>query len=151
MAPRRSHVLRDEAANDIGDGDPFGAGGEGERHAVAENGLGEGGDVVGGGRDAAVEQGAGAGGEHEGLTGARARAPGDLVAHAVGGRRFGARAAGEPIVGTVLVTGAAGWAFGWLADRSGSIVAPALAHLAINEAGAIAAVALQRRYASGGR
>ena len=62
-----------------------------------------------------------------------------------------ARAAGEPIVGTVLVTGAAGWAFGWLADRSGSIVAPALAHLAINEAGAIAAVALQRRYASGGR
>lgn len=62
-----------------------------------------------------------------------------------------ARAAGEPIAGTVLVTGAAGWAFGWLADRSGSIVAPALAHLAINEAGAIAAVALQRRYASGGR
>ena len=56
-----------------------------------------------------------------------------------------ARAAGEPVVGTVLVTGAAGWVFGWLADRSGSVVAPALAHLAVNEAGAIAALAIQRR------
>ena len=56
-----------------------------------------------------------------------------------------ARAAGEPVAGTVLVTGAAGWVFGWLADRSGSLVAPALAHLAVNEAGAIAALAIQRR------
>jgi len=45
----------------------------------------------------------------------------------------------------VLATGLAGWAFGWLADRSGSLAAPMLAHLAINEAGAVAAVAVQRR------
>jgi membrane protease YdiL (CAAX protease family) len=56
-----------------------------------------------------------------------------------------ARAAGEPVVGTVLATGAAGWVFGWLAERSGSVVAPALAHLTVNEAGALAALAIQRR------
>jgi len=55
-----------------------------------------------------------------------------------------ARKAGEPIVGTVLVTGLAGWVFGWLAERSGSLLAPMLAHLAINEAGAVAALAVQR-------
>jgi membrane protease YdiL (CAAX protease family) len=52
-----------------------------------------------------------------------------------------ARATGEPVAATVLVTGIAGWLFGWLADRSGSLVAPMLAHLAINEAGAIAVLA----------
>ena len=31
----------------------------------------------------------------------------------------------------------AGWLFGWLADRSGSLAAPMLVHLAINEAGAM--------------
>jgi membrane protease YdiL (CAAX protease family) len=56
-----------------------------------------------------------------------------------------ARRAGEPVLGTVLVTGAAGWAFGWLYARSGSLAAPMLAHLAINEAGALAALAVQRR------
>lgn len=55
-----------------------------------------------------------------------------------------ARATGEPIIGTVLVTGVAGWGLGWLARRSGSLAAPMLAHLAINEAGAIAALAYQR-------
>jgi membrane protease YdiL (CAAX protease family) len=55
-----------------------------------------------------------------------------------------ARGAGEPVVGTVLVTGAAGWVFGWLQSRSGSLVAPMLAHLATNEAGALAALAVQR-------
>ena len=55
-----------------------------------------------------------------------------------------ARGAGEPVVGTVLVTGAAGWVFGRLAARSGSLLAPMLAHLAINEAGAVAAMVLQR-------
>jgi uncharacterized protein len=55
-----------------------------------------------------------------------------------------ARATGEPPAGTVLATGAAGWLFGWLADRSGSLAAPMLAHLAVNEAGAIAASAGQR-------
>jgi membrane protease YdiL (CAAX protease family) len=55
-----------------------------------------------------------------------------------------ARATGEPVVATVLVTGAAGWLFGWLADRSGSLAAPMLAHLAVNEAGAIAALTVRR-------
>jgi membrane protease YdiL (CAAX protease family) len=55
-----------------------------------------------------------------------------------------ARRAGESVLGTVLVTGAAGWAFGWLYARSGSLAAPILAHLAINEAGAVAALAVQR-------
>lgn len=55
---------------------------------------------------------------------------------------------GEPLWGTVAVTGLAGWAFALLAERSGSILAPVLAHLAINEAGALAALAVQR--ASGG-
>jgi membrane protease YdiL (CAAX protease family) len=54
-----------------------------------------------------------------------------------------ARAAGEPVLGTVLVTGAAGWVFGWLAERSGSLAAPMLTHLAINEAGALAALRVQ--------
>ncbi|QRY51916.1 Rv0804 family intramembrane glutamic endopeptidase [Mycolicibacterium septicum] len=54
-----------------------------------------------------------------------------------------ARAAGQPVLPTVLVTGVAGWAFGWLAQRSASLAAPMLAHLAINEAGALAALAHQ--------
>jgi hypothetical protein len=54
-----------------------------------------------------------------------------------------ARSTGEPVVPTVLVTGLAGWAFGWLYERSGSLIAPMLAHLAINEAGAAAALAVQ--------
>ena len=54
-----------------------------------------------------------------------------------------ARATGEPILGTVAVTGLAGWVFALLAERSGSLAAPMLAHLAINEAGAIAAIAVQ--------
>lgn len=64
-----------------------------------------------------------------------------------------ARGAGESVVGTMLVTGVAGWLFGWLAGRSGSVLAPVLAHLAINEAGAIAALAVQRRArrSNGGR
>ncbi len=62
-----------------------------------------------------------------------------------------ARATGEPLVPTVLVTGLAGWLFGWLADRSGSLVAPMLVHLAINEAGALAALAVQRGLADGDR
>ena len=55
-----------------------------------------------------------------------------------------ARATGEPVAATVLVTAVAGWVFGWLADRSGSLAAPMLAHLAINEAGAIAALTVRR-------
>ena len=55
-----------------------------------------------------------------------------------------ARAAGEPVAGTVLVTGIAGWIFALLAERSGSLIAPALAHLAITESGAVAALLVQR-------
>jgi membrane protease YdiL (CAAX protease family) len=53
------------------------------------------------------------------------------------------------VIATVLVTGVAGWFFGLLLERSGSLAAPMLAHLAINEAGAVAAVAVQRRSATG--
>jgi membrane protease YdiL (CAAX protease family) len=56
-----------------------------------------------------------------------------------------ARGAGESVGGTVLVTGVAGWAFGWLHDRAGSLVAPMLAHLAINEAGAVAALLVKNQ------
>jgi uncharacterized protein len=55
-----------------------------------------------------------------------------------------ARATGEPVAATVLATGVGGWLFGWLADRSGSLAAPMLVHLAINEAGAVAALIVQR-------
>ncbi|MBU9763227.1 CPBP family intramembrane metalloprotease [Mycobacterium sp. TNTM28] len=54
-----------------------------------------------------------------------------------------ARSAGEPVIPTVLATGAAGWVFGWLAQRSASLAAPMLAHLAINESGALAVLAYQ--------
>jgi membrane protease YdiL (CAAX protease family) len=56
-----------------------------------------------------------------------------------------AKGAGESVGGTVLVTGVAGWAFGWLHDRAGSLVAPMLAHLAINEAGAVAALLVKNQ------
>lgn len=56
-----------------------------------------------------------------------------------------ARATGEPVAATVLVTGLGGWLFGWLAERTGSLAAPMLAHLAINEAGAIAVLAARSR------
>lgn len=55
-----------------------------------------------------------------------------------------ARATGEPVIGTVIATGLVGWLFGALFERSGSLAAPMLAHLAINEAGAVAALAVQR-------
>ena len=59
-----------------------------------------------------------------------------------------ARGTGEPVAVTVAVTGAAGWLFAWLQTRSGSLLAPVLAHLAINEAGAVAALLVQQRQAS---
>jgi uncharacterized protein len=54
-----------------------------------------------------------------------------------------ARSTGEPVVPTVLVTGVAGWVFGRLYELSGSLIAPMLAHLAVDEAGAVAALAVQ--------
>jgi uncharacterized protein len=56
-----------------------------------------------------------------------------------------ARVTGQPVVGTVLLTGAAGWFFGWLHARSGSLAAPMLVHLAVNEAAGLAALGVQRR------
>jgi membrane protease YdiL (CAAX protease family) len=56
-----------------------------------------------------------------------------------------ARSTDEPLVGTVVVTGVAGWVFGLLAEKSGSLAAPMLTHLALNEAGAAAALAVQSR------
>jgi membrane protease YdiL (CAAX protease family) len=56
-----------------------------------------------------------------------------------------AKRVGDPVVGTVVVTGVAGWVFGWLAKRSGSLLAPMLAHMAFNESAAVAALVLQRR------
>jgi membrane protease YdiL (CAAX protease family) len=55
-----------------------------------------------------------------------------------------ARRVGDPVLGTVVVTGVAGWVFGWLAKRSGSVLAPALAHLAFTESSGVAAMVVQR-------
>lgn len=55
-----------------------------------------------------------------------------------------ARSAGQPIAPTVVLTAVAGWVFGDLARRSGSLAAALLAHLAVNEAGAAAALLLRR-------
>jgi len=55
-----------------------------------------------------------------------------------------ARSTGEPVIATVLTTGAAGWLFALLRERTGSLAAPMLAHLAVNEAGALATVTIQR-------
>ena len=62
-----------------------------------------------------------------------------------------ARATGQPVVPTVLATAAAGWLFGWLARRSGSLAAPMFAHLAVNEAGALAALAVRAHRARSAR
>jgi uncharacterized protein len=56
-----------------------------------------------------------------------------------------ARVTGQPVLGTVLLTGVGGWLFGWLHARSGSVAAPMLAHLAVNEAAALAALGVKRR------
>jgi hypothetical protein len=56
-----------------------------------------------------------------------------------------ARETGQPVVGTVLLTGVGGWLFGWLHARSGSLAAPMLAHLAVNQAAGLAALGVQRR------
>ena len=50
-----------------------------------------------------------------------------------------ARAAGDPVVGTVVATAAAGVVFSWLRARSGSVLAPALLHYFLNASGAVLA------------
>ncbi|GAB4582875.1 CPBP family glutamic-type intramembrane protease [Nocardia sp. IFM 10818] len=49
-----------------------------------------------------------------------------------------ARAAGDPIPGTVLLTGLGGLLLDFLQDRTGSVTAPALLHFAVNCGGALA-------------
>lgn len=75
------------------------------------------------------------------------RRRGQLVQAAVFGLSHapGAYRNGESVLGTVAVTGLAGWVFGELADRTGSLLAPMLAHLAINESGAVATMAIRGR------
>ncbi|MGX9788166.1 Rv0804 family intramembrane glutamic endopeptidase [Mycobacterium sp. MMS18-G62] len=60
-----------------------------------------------------------------------------------------ARVTKQPVLREVLATGAAGWVFGWLHMRSGSLAAPMLAHLAVNEAAGLAALAVQARATRG--
>ncbi|BAH53168.1 CPBP family intramembrane glutamic endopeptidase [Rhodococcus opacus] len=56
-----------------------------------------------------------------------------------------ARIARDPIVASVLLTGASAWLFEWLRRRSGSVVAPALLHLSVNVGGVLAAEAARSR------
>ena len=92
-------------------------------------------------RAALAHAGAGAGSTAFGSSGGRL-----LQAAAFGVSHIpDARAMGEPVVAVVAATGIGGWLFGWMADRSGSLAAPFLVHLAINEAGALAALAVHRR------
>lgn len=60
-----------------------------------------------------------------------------------------ARVAGDSVPGTVVVTGVAGWLLGRLRERTGSVTAPLLAHLALNESGAAATLIVQGRRNSG--
>ncbi len=60
-----------------------------------------------------------------------------------------ARIEGDSVAGTVLVTGLSGLVFAWLRVRSGSILAPALAHLAVNVGGAVAVRVATGRVAKG--
>ncbi|TDO14221.1 hypothetical protein EV580_2347 [Mycobacterium sp. BK086] len=79
------------------------------------------------------------------------RALGPTVGPVVQAAAFGlwhipdARRVGDPVLGTVVVTGVAGWVFGWLAKHSGSVVASVLAHAAFNESAAVAALVVQAR------
>lgn len=50
-----------------------------------------------------------------------------------------ARAAGDPVLGTVTGTFLAGLLFSWLRRRSGSVLAPMLFHYGVNASGAVLA------------
>ena len=74
---------------------------------------------------------------------------GSQIGGVLGAATFGlwhiqpARVAGENVVGTVVATSLAGLVFGWLRHRGGSVVAPALVHLAVNVGGAVLASKVQ--------
>ena len=55
-----------------------------------------------------------------------------------------ARATGEPVIGTVLVTGVAGWLFALLRERSGSLAHRCWCTSRSTRPAAIAALAVQR-------
>src|ERR1700742_3423326 len=75
---------RFEAPDHVGDGLAFRPRRKGQRHTMFEYGLGEFQHVVDRWRKASIEQRAGAHGEHQGLTGARAGAPGDQLGEIAG-------------------------------------------------------------------
>lgn len=56
-----------------------------------------------------------------------------------------ARAAQDSVLGTVAGTTAAGVLFSWLRYRSGSVLAPAMLHYAVNASGAVLAVVSARK------
>ena len=60
-----------------------------------------------------------------------------------------ARHAGDSVVGTVALTAAASLLFDQLRERSGSVLAPALLHLAVNAGGAVAAETAAGRTVTG--
>ncbi len=62
-----------------------------------------------------------------------------------------ARAAGDSVLGTVAGTTAAGVLFSWLRYRSGSVLAPALLHYAVNASGAVLAVVSAHKSTPQGR
>ena len=88
-SPERRRNLLDDPSH----GDPFGAAGKADRHAVAQHRRRQRQNIVDRRTEAAVDQRPGAAGEHQGLAGARPRSPGDKArAHP---RRRGCRAAPE--------------------------------------------------------
>src|SRR5262252_10214428 len=79
-AAMRLSDARLELADDAFHALAVGARGEGQRHAVLEDRLGHGHDVVDRRRQPPVDEGAGARHQHERLARARARTPGDQLA-----------------------------------------------------------------------
>src|SRR4029077_2428737 len=78
-AKPRSPQRLDELSHHVAHLDPFGTGGEGERHAVLEHGFGELDDVVDRGGKPSVHHRLGADGKHQRLARAWARPPGDHI------------------------------------------------------------------------
>ena len=90
-SPQRLDKPRDHLAHV----DPFGTGGEGERHPVLEHGLGEIDHVVDRRREPAFDHGLGAHGKHQRLARSRRWTPGDILVDEFVGLRAGTRRANE--------------------------------------------------------